>query len=70
MELHPPADPPIPSDHPKYNSKTGYMDKAKAAANSAEASSIAAYFDYKGYSFASDIFATYLGNNDEGFEHN
>ncbi|MFD3706149.1 hypothetical protein ACFWUP_23670 [Nocardia sp. NPDC058658] len=36
---------------------------------SAEAAGVLAYFDVKGYSFASDILGAYLGNNREGYEY-
>lgn len=50
-----------------YGSKTGALDKAEAAANSVDAAAVQAWFDVRGFDFAEDIFATYLGNNGPDF---
>ncbi|QIS14623.1 hypothetical protein [Nocardia arthritidis] len=46
-----------------YGSADGIVDKAEAAANWSEAGYVAAYFDMKGFDFASELFDFYIGNN-------
>lgn len=67
--MHRPPDPPLPADRAVYGSKTSALDKAEAAANSVDAAAVQSWFDVNGYDFAEDIFGTYLGNNDAGFEY-
>lgn len=67
--MHPPSDPPLPPDRAVYGSKTGALDKAEAAASSADVAAALTGFDAAGWDFASDMLGYYLGNNGPDFEY-